>query len=582
MRKDFRRYACWMALGLVAACGQLARLEAASPDAATGPALVSPTVEAALVNQAPARAARPYVSTGTKRGSSATTSTNNWASATAGDRGVGSNRHMSRPMPPASDSRFATADGAVEPAVSQAVANSWRRSSRASVRSANSTSGPNTDAAAQGEASAPTKQSAIAAKFNTQPNFVAPGIRGSSTGSSPSVPSAETVFEDQAPQPGGAPLLVAARVSTPATPAAASEISTATSTAATVAKPSASIKTVATAATTLANATPAAPVPATATPVTKTTASTPQPAGAGATPLAERRPPLGYRVARLRSAIQAGRADVQHASAQPSAVTGAAQAAGAGVQQTAGFEGTVIRDVPLSEAETIAAPSGNTTTESTGLAESATGECSDCGDDCCEECCEECPRRRPLLALIDKLDECKAKCRACCACNQESWNNCSCNGSYKFPVPPLYTNHWPGLYSAELMTDYHSPWRFPPLKPYTDELPSAGEGPPQPLTMVVPTSHTQASGKPTAKPAQASAKKPAAAPARANQAATAKPATAKPAAAQQPSVERIATQATPRAAVRTAASAPPAPVERIIGEAEPMSKKICRAYGIKE
>src|SRR5215471_3151265 len=47
--------------------------------------------------------------------------------------------------------------------------------------------------------------------------------------------------------------------------------------------------------------------------------------------------------------------------------------------------------------------------------------------------------------------------------------NCGCNGSYKFPVPPLYTYHWPGMWSAQLMTDYHSPWRFPPLKPYTDE-----------------------------------------------------------------------------------------------------------------
>jgi hypothetical protein len=47
--------------------------------------------------------------------------------------------------------------------------------------------------------------------------------------------------------------------------------------------------------------------------------------------------------------------------------------------------------------------------------------------------------------------------------------NCGCNGSYKFPVPPLYTYHWPGMWSAQLMTDYHSPWRFPPLKPYADE-----------------------------------------------------------------------------------------------------------------
>ena len=53
----------------------------------------------------------------------------------------------------------------------------------------------------------------------------------------------------------------------------------------------------------------------------------------------------------------------------------------------------------------------------------------------------------------------------------EAGFNCGCNGSYKYPVPPLYTYHWPGMWSAQLMTDYHSPWRFPPLKPYTDELP---------------------------------------------------------------------------------------------------------------
>jgi hypothetical protein len=47
--------------------------------------------------------------------------------------------------------------------------------------------------------------------------------------------------------------------------------------------------------------------------------------------------------------------------------------------------------------------------------------------------------------------------------------NCGCNGSYKFPVPPLYTYFWPGLHSQQLMTDYHYPKRFPPLKPYTDE-----------------------------------------------------------------------------------------------------------------
>ena len=47
--------------------------------------------------------------------------------------------------------------------------------------------------------------------------------------------------------------------------------------------------------------------------------------------------------------------------------------------------------------------------------------------------------------------------------------NCGCNGSYNYPVPPLYTYHWPGMYKQVRMTDYHSPWRFPPLKRYEDE-----------------------------------------------------------------------------------------------------------------
>ncbi|WP_254509417.1 hypothetical protein [Anatilimnocola floriformis] len=48
--------------------------------------------------------------------------------------------------------------------------------------------------------------------------------------------------------------------------------------------------------------------------------------------------------------------------------------------------------------------------------------------------------------------------------------NCSCQGSYNYPVPPLYTYHWPGMYKAERMTDYHSPFRFPPIKPFQDEV----------------------------------------------------------------------------------------------------------------
>jgi len=31
------------------------------------------------------------------------------------------------------------------------------------------------------------------------------------------------------------------------------------------------------------------------------------------------------------------------------------------------------------------------------------------------------------------------------------------------------------MYSIQLMTDYQSPWRFPPLKPYTEEPPYNGD-----------------------------------------------------------------------------------------------------------
>ena len=45
-------------------------------------------------------------------------------------------------------------------------------------------------------------------------------------------------------------------------------------------------------------------------------------------------------------------------------------------------------------------------------------------------------------------------------------SGCSCRGSYKFPVPPRFTYHWPGMYSQRCMTSYVSPYRFPPLRPY--------------------------------------------------------------------------------------------------------------------
>ena len=48
--------------------------------------------------------------------------------------------------------------------------------------------------------------------------------------------------------------------------------------------------------------------------------------------------------------------------------------------------------------------------------------------------------------------------------------NCGCRGSYKFPVPPQYTYHWPGMYAQQCMTAYRSPWRFPSLLLYQNQL----------------------------------------------------------------------------------------------------------------
>lgn len=43
--------------------------------------------------------------------------------------------------------------------------------------------------------------------------------------------------------------------------------------------------------------------------------------------------------------------------------------------------------------------------------------------------------------------------------------NCTCRGSYKFPVPQQYTYHWPGMYAQQTMTEYVSPWRYEVLTP---------------------------------------------------------------------------------------------------------------------
>ena len=87
--------------------------------------------------------------------------------------------------------------------------------------------------------------------------------------------------------------------------------------------------------------------------------------------------------------------------------------------------------------------------------------CDDCGGECDGGCGSNCGgKRHGLLGRLHHHRRIDGTDKAF---------NCGCNGSYKFPVPPLYTYHWPGMYSHQLMTDYHSPWRFPPIRPYVDE-----------------------------------------------------------------------------------------------------------------
>ncbi|MBC7855135.1 MAG: hypothetical protein IAF94_17020 [Pirellulaceae bacterium] len=82
------------------------------------------------------------------------------------------------------------------------------------------------------------------------------------------------------------------------------------------------------------------------------------------------------------------------------------------------------------------------------------------------------------LGCDNRGDPCCGRGNGCgrlghkCGCpidGLDRYANCGCNGSYNYPVPPLYTYHWPGMYKQVRMTDYHSPWRFPPLKRYEDE-----------------------------------------------------------------------------------------------------------------
>lgn len=104
---------------------------------------------------------------------------------------------------------------------------------------------------------------------------------------------------------------------------------------------------------------------------------------------------------------------------------------------------------------------------------------------CCEQCgshegCGHCQTAATCRTCRQPACVCRAKAHlACLHCGRRRIAaaanfNCSCQGSYKFPVPRQYTYHWPGMYSQQQMTAYSSPYRFPPL-----ELPP-GFGPAQP------------------------------------------------------------------------------------------------------
>ena len=88
--------------------------------------------------------------------------------------------------------------------------------------------------------------------------------------------------------------------------------------------------------------------------------------------------------------------------------------------------------------------------------EMGSAQVSDCGCDAAAvdgECgCPQCVRRRHQEYLLSI-----------------GYFNCKCRGSYKFPVPPQYTYHWPGMYSQPNMSMYNSPWRFPALEIPADE-----------------------------------------------------------------------------------------------------------------
>lgn len=105
----------------------------------------------------------------------------------------------------------------------------------------------------------------------------------------------------------------------------------------------------------------------------------------------------------------------------------------------------------------------------------------------CPECCPVCGRPRHVHkdALIASF-------------------NCGCRGSYKFPVPPRFTYHWPGMYSQQSMTGYWSPYRYPALKmpPWMHRPDASGEGGwrPMPQSAALPAADSPSDAAPEPAP----------------------------------------------------------------------------------
>ena len=96
---------------------------------------------------------------------------------------------------------------------------------------------------------------------------------------------------------------------------------------------------------------------------------------------------------------------------------------------------------------------------------------------------------QPWGCGADRCGGCGCQHRLAAKKAEAGYFNCRCRGSYKFPVLPQYTYHWPGMYSQQTMTEYSSPYRFPALKhpdevfgredepPYTDQTAGPPVGP---------------------------------------------------------------------------------------------------------